>query len=70
MVTVNPPEVNFNDMMTDDKKLLTLLRNLYHYGFCFIPVTPPTKQLMIGVSSRIWSNPLGITVLVVYGGWK
>ena len=52
-VTVNPPEMNYNDIMTDDKKLLTLLRNLYEYGFCFILDTPTTGQSMIEAANRV-----------------
>jgi len=53
MVTVNPPEVNYNDIMTDDKKLLTLLRNLYQYGFCYILDTPATRESMLEAASRV-----------------
>ena len=53
MVTVNPPEMNYNDIMTNDEKLLTLLRNLYEYGFCFILDTPPTKEPMVEAALRV-----------------
>ena len=53
MVTVNPPGVNYNDVVTDDKKLLALLRNLYQYGFCFVLDTPCTKESMMEVADRI-----------------
>ena len=52
-VTINPPEIHYNDIMTDDKKLLTLLRNLYQYGFCFVLNTPCTKEAMVKAASRI-----------------
>ena len=52
-VTVNPPEMSYNDIMTDDEKLLTLLRNLYEYGFCFILDTPPTKKSMMEAALRV-----------------
>ena len=52
-VTVNPPEMSHNDIMTDDKKLLTLLQNLYQYGFCFVLDTPPTKESMMEAASRV-----------------
>ena len=52
-VTVNPPEVNYNDIITNDEKLLTLLRNLYQYGFSFVLDTPPTKEAMMEAASRV-----------------
>ena len=53
MVTVNPPGVNYNGVVTDDKKLLSLLRKLYQYGFCFVLDTPGTKESMMKVADRI-----------------
>ena len=52
-VTVNPPEVNYNDIITNDEKLLTLLRNLYQYGFSFILDTPPTKEAIMEAANRV-----------------
>lgn len=52
-VTINPPELNYNDIMTDDKMLLMALRNLYQYGFCFILDTPPTKEALFKAASRV-----------------
>ena len=52
-VTANPPEMYYNDIMNDDKRLLTLLRNLYQYGFCFVLDTPCTKGSMIEAASRV-----------------
>ena len=52
-VTVNPPGVNYNDVVGDDKKLLTLLKNLYQYGFCFVLETPCTKESMMEVANKI-----------------
>ena len=52
-VTDNPPEMHYNDIMTDDRRLLTLLRNLYQYGFCFVLDTPCTKESMIEAASRV-----------------
>ena len=52
-VTNNPPEIQYNDIMTDDKKLLTLLRNLYQYGFCFVLDTPFTKESMVDAATRV-----------------
>ena len=52
-VTANPPELSYNDIMTDDQKLLNLLRNLYQYGFCFVLDTPPTKESMMKAASRV-----------------
>ena len=50
---VDPPEMNYNDIMTDDKRMLTMLRNLYQYGFCFILDTPPTKESMMDMGNRV-----------------
>ena len=50
---VDPPEVNYNDIMTDDKRMLTMLRNLYRYGFCFIMDTPPTKESMLDAANKV-----------------
>ena len=50
---VTPPEVNYSDIMADDKKLLTLLRNLYQYGLCFVVDTLPTKESMMEAVNRI-----------------
>ena len=53
MASANPPEVNYNDVMTDDDILLTLLRNIYQYGFCFILDTPLTTEAMVEAASRV-----------------
>ena len=52
-VTANPPEMSYNDIMTDDGKLLMLLRNLYEYGFCFILDTPTTGESMVEAAKRV-----------------
>ena len=51
--TVNPPGVNYDEVVTDDKKLLTLLKNIYRYGFCFVLDTPCTKESMMVVADKI-----------------
>ena len=53
MAALNPPEVNYNDILTDDGKLLTLLRNINRYGFCFVMDTPLTTEAMVEAASRV-----------------
>ena len=53
MAALNPPEVNYNDILTDDDKLLALLRNIYQYGFCFVLDTPLTTEAMVEAASRV-----------------
>ena len=53
MAALNSPEVNYNDILTDDDKLLTLLRNIYQYGFCFVLDTPLTTEAMVKAASRV-----------------
>jgi len=48
-----PPEVNYNDVMADDKSLLALLSKTYQYGYCFILNTPATLESNIGMGERI-----------------
>ena len=50
---VDPPEVNYNNVMTDDKELLAFLKNTYQYGFCFVLNTPPTRESMFEIGSRV-----------------
>ena len=47
---MNPPEVNYNDITTNDDNLL---RNLYQYGFSFVLDTPPTKEAMMKAANRV-----------------
>ena len=48
-----PPEVNYHDVMADDKGMLALLQKVYQYGYCFILDTPPTRESNIAVGQRI-----------------
>ena len=49
----NPPEVNYNGIMTDDRELYMLLQSLYQYGLCFVLDTPPTKESMMKAVDRV-----------------
>ena len=82
-VTVNPPEMSYNDIMADDKKLLRLLRSVYEYGFCFILDTPATKESMVEAALRVgplqhscygnqWLMEVGVklTVQLVYNEYS
>ena len=50
---VDPPQVNYNNMMTNDNSLLTMLRAIYKYGFCFILDAPVTKESMTAAGDRV-----------------
>ena len=50
---VDPPQVNYNDMMTNDDSLLTMLRGLHQYGFCFVLGAPPTEESMKEAANRV-----------------
>jgi len=50
---VDPPQVNYDNMMTSDDGLLTMLRAIYKYGFCFILDAPVTKESMTAAGDRV-----------------
>ena len=48
-----PPEVNYHNVMADDKSMLALLQKTYQYGYCFILDTPPTLESSVEMGERI-----------------
>ena len=50
---VNPPVVNYDDVMANDKGLLELLRNIYCFGVCFVPDTPVAPEAMMELATKI-----------------
>ena len=48
-----PPEVNYHDVMVNDKALLALLQKTHQYGYCFILDTPPTQESNVDLGERI-----------------
>jgi len=47
------PEVNYHDVMANDKSLLVLLQKTYQHGYCFILNTPPSLESNIEMGERI-----------------
>jgi len=47
------PEVNYHDVMMDDKSILALLQKTYQYGYCFVLDTPPTLESNVEMGERI-----------------
>ena len=50
----NPPKMKYDDIMKGDKLLLlTLLKNLYKYGFTLVEDTPPSPEAQKAAAKRI-----------------
>ena len=53
-VEKNLPKMRYSDIMKDDKQsLLTLLRNIYQYGFTLVEDTPATPEAMVAAGKKI-----------------